>query len=130
MKKTLISKIALAIVLVSASTQAFGGSGNEWFKKHPVIKGGLVAAATLIPATVIPVGLTLWDIMVARQRVNTGMNLLTLLGKNCSIGVCAGFVSYLAAKNYPAEYCVATGLAGVSLASLCGFFFIPGIINK
>ncbi len=61
MKKSLISKIALAIVLVSASTQTFGIGLQDlrnYFATHPKAKTAVTIAATVIPTFVIPAALT------------------------------------------------------------------------
>ncbi len=106
MKKSLISKIALAIVLVSASTQAFGigiKDVKKFFKK-PLVKSTVVNIATYVPATYIPV-------MLAFLQQADGHNLsATMLAVDCGIGAGIAFASRTLAEKYPAGYVTAVAL--------------------
>jgi hypothetical protein len=138
-------KIVMILLTVSFSVNISAGSGNEWFKKHPVIKGVLVTAATIAPTLIIPVALTYYDYIneVYRAEYQPGEYLLSETAraitsvlnntkiltaeeifiqkvfKNIGIGIGAGFGSYLFANNYPTEYLVAVALGGFAAAS-CG----------
>lgn len=133
----------LLLTAIAISTNISAGSGNEWFKKHPVIKSALVFAATVTPTIAVPAALTLYDYMNEAYRVEfhpeayvlselaritksvlTNTRILTAeeifmqkVAKNIAIGVATGFSSFLFANNYPTEYLVTVGLGGLAVVA-------------